>query len=177
MSSQREQFQLQTLLKCSAEIVSAHPTFNQLPGAWAAGPPILMLSRSIDFKVEIRCQHFLPTIPDVGRCGCTAIRTFPPAFSHSIFGSVQPIPYLRIYGWNCVFPSVGQHGTLCVGVLHLHHKTSWNSCAFFNSGNRLEIFVLLRNADISQGPYWKWDFNDYFKYKGFNPLLLPSMLD
>lgn len=99
-----------------------------------------------------------------GQGGCTPPLHFPwfPLFPS---GWAQAIPHLRIYGWDRVFPSVGQHGTLRVGVLHLHHKTSGDSRAFFNSGNRLEIFVLLRNADISQGPHCKWDFSDYFQHK------------
>lgn len=53
-------------------------------------------------------------------------------------------PYLRINGWYGVFSSVCEHGTLGVGIFHLHHETPWNSCALFNSGNRLKVFVLLR---------------------------------
>lgn len=60
------------------------------------------------------------------------------------FLSAQVIPHLRVDGRDCIFSSVCQHSTLCVGVFHLHHETPWNSCALFNSGNRLKILVLLR---------------------------------
>ena len=60
------------------------------------------------------------------------------------FWSARLIPYLRINSWYHVFPSLCQHGTFCVGILHLHQETPWNSGAPFNSANRLHIFVLLR---------------------------------
>lgn len=52
------------------------------------------------------------------------------------FWSVQWIPYLQINNWDGIFPTGCEHCSLCVGVLHLHHKTHGDSWTPFKPANR-----------------------------------------